>query len=492
MIGPEAREAADWLDGQDSNRAAVAFEWLMTHLANSEDQTAHELRDTLGTHREATISAMNADLPLCKAVEYVAHGHAVSAAGGVPLDTFTLTHLSASMSGLLLVGLDEAKMPEVVLVRLDAYHRAMLEKFLTLSAVQVDPLLNFLLDVKDFLAGLALGDARLFVIELPIGNSLPVALLRHALDPTLPSTKIEAALSRNDSQRIGVTRKQLLAEKIQAMALRPNDIVLYLDEWNTGANFYNLTSILRKCLPAGAFFLPAAFLHTDAPKDGRFSTYREAHDMLLSVWGRPGSDFRRIISPLETTHPLPGYFFWGENDRLAGLRKMQVHGSLFSSIDDAIERLRNDPDALEATLHIHAAELAPQIGLRGTLHETVNTFRAMFAESYADYLICRETLRACADDLAAGCKHPDLQSHMETVMARYSDILENRAAKAVAVFAAVYMKRMRGSDAADRYYFRHHAPVIEPLCGRMALSHQVAMRFLVERMAAVVLKRGLR
>jgi hypothetical protein len=229
MIGPEAREAADWLDGQDWNRAAAAFEWLMTHLGTSETEVACELRTTLGTNREATIRAMKADLPLCKAVEYVAHGQAISGARGVPLDTFTLTHLSASMSGLLLVGLDEAKLPETVLERLEAYHRVMLESFLTMSAAQVDPLLNFLLDVKDFLTGLALGNARLFLIELPIGNSLPVALLQHALDPTLPSTRIAVALSRNDSQRSGITRKQLLLEQLQAVALRPNDVVLYLD-----------------------------------------------------------------------------------------------------------------------------------------------------------------------------------------------------------------------------------------------------------------------
>jgi len=231
------------------------------------------------------IATLKVDLPLGKAIEYVAGEKAEQDKKGRPFDEFTLSHLLASMSGLLLIGFDEAKSSDSLLLALEAFHSATRIRFLTLSESQVNGLCRFLCEIETFLGTLTLGTARLFLIDLPVGNSLPMELLRTALAQTRPVTVLRSALSRNDSKRAGITRRELLTELISAENLRPNDVVVFLDEWNTGSNFHNLSSLLQRTIPAGSFFLPAAMLSgkacTKAPLEPRYATFCKSHDSML-------------------------------------------------------------------------------------------------------------------------------------------------------------------------------------------------------------------
>ena len=186
--------------------------------------------------------------------------------------------------------------------------------------------------------------------------------------------------------------------------------------------------------------------------------------------------------PLETSFPLSGYFLWAENERLAGFRKMQVHGSIFSSLDAIIDELRANDDASTATMHIALAEMAHDLEWPKALPKTIETFRVFFDMSYQDYLKCRDGLRACANDLATGRELPDISSHFEVLFQRYSALVDHRLAKIVMSLAAAYWKRLAGSDPIDRYYFREHAPVVEQLSGSKNLTHQVALEFLNARL----------
>src|SRR5262249_1782586 len=89
----------------------------------------------------------------------------------------------------------------------------------------------------DFVTSLRLGDGRVFVLELPVGNSLPAKLLvgaltRRGAEPTV----VRASLSRSDAAKHGKTRKEMLLEGLAERGLKANDLVIYMDEWFTGSN----------------------------------------------------------------------------------------------------------------------------------------------------------------------------------------------------------------------------------------------------------------
>lgn len=482
-----SQRVAGWLGSADAQRAADNRARLAELVSACSFSGAVELVQDIKTRPEWHVAVFKQDLALGKAVERAAGLAAYCAGRGHPLDEFTRSHEIANLAYLLMQGYGEAGAPPEVLTAVERLHRAGIERYLTLCAGQVDALCRYLAEITAFVEKLALGNSRVVLVELPVGNSLPSELLMKSLRRFASVETLRVALSRNDSARAGITRKELLAEKLAAVRLRKNDIVLYLDEWNTGANFHNLCELLRKLVPPGAFFLPAAILTGAAASQPRYATYCQRHDKLLLEWGRRGEEFRRVLPPLETRFELEGYFFWAEHDRMAGYRKMQVHGSLFSSFDHAIERLRTDAAVLEMTAAIQVAEIAQQRNLPTSAQGCLATLQTMFLEAYEDYRACRDELRRAADAIALH-EFPDGRTQLQQVVAEYARILEGRPAKLALVLATAYQKRLGGSDPIDQYYFKEHPPIVDRLTGRGDLTHAVVLEFLDNRLRALRLR----
>jgi hypothetical protein len=166
-----------------------------------------------------------------------------------------------------------------------------------------------LLKLIGFFQRLNLGNARVFIVDIPIGNSLMARLLDHLLSATRNVQILRASLSRNDRRGQGITRAELLSEQIQILGVSANDVILYVDEWNTGANFKNICKILKRLVPEKSFLFPAATLSLGARDDSRFDSFCLRHDELLKPWGVNGSDFRAVLEPLKSPCQTEGYFF---------------------------------------------------------------------------------------------------------------------------------------------------------------------------------------
>src|SRR5205807_1025425 len=127
--------------------------------------------------------------------------------------------------------------------------------------------------VRDFVGTLRLSNTRLVLVDMPVGNTLAVCLLEQLLRPFCRVEIMRVALQRNTSRAQGPTRQQLLEEKVKDLALAANEIVLYFDEWSTGANFHAMCEIQRKCIMREAFFLPVAVLTQNSMSFERYTSF---------------------------------------------------------------------------------------------------------------------------------------------------------------------------------------------------------------------------
>ena len=228
---------------------------------------------------------------------------------------------------------------------------------------QAEKLKEVVRGIVDYLQLLHLGDARIVLIELPVGNSIPVKLSASRIRAQLGKEPIviRASFPRNDKPKAGVTRKELLVKKLTEFEFRPNDLVVFIDEWVTGSNFHAILEVIDKTLSKmkGIYLLPVGLMtntSTDHPRYG--SGFSGLHDMVLGKLGLPNGSFRHVFPPIQSRFPKTDYFFWGEHDRTAGYRKMQIYGSIFSTLDKAIESLRTDEDALFLAKFYHLQGLA--------------------------------------------------------------------------------------------------------------------------------------
>jgi hypothetical protein len=105
------------------------------------------------------------------------------------------------------------------------------------------------------------------------------------------------------------------------------------------------------------------------------------------------------FGPLRSRYPSDSYFFWSEQDWLAGYRKMQFLGSVFSVLDRTVEKLRQHPQELDRAKialiehFVTSDRKDSEIGslLVGFLGKD-GDFAPKFVESYQDYLVCRPAI----------------------------------------------------------------------------------------------------
>ena len=104
-------------------------------------------------------------------------------------------------------------------------------------------------------------------MECPVGNTLASKLLLALLTDYGYSVQlVRVTPSRNDRRTLGLTRAELLSRRLDQFGLRSHDLVVYVDEWNTGTNFNRIAGYISQYVGRmpGVFLLPVALLSPNA------------------------------------------------------------------------------------------------------------------------------------------------------------------------------------------------------------------------------------
>jgi len=337
------------------------------------------------------------------------------------------------------------------------------------------------------------GPKRLLLLELPLGNSLPTKLLGYFLGKHgFVNDVVRVSLSRAESVTEGgrgVKRKDLLERKLKE-AIKPGDLIIYLDEWLSGSNFDAISEHVSKIVKrvTGASFLPIGMLTEESREHGCCTSHEKAHDKILKRFGFGPENcqrFRVAFPPLKGACPRPGYFFWGESESISGYRKRQLVGPAFDTIDYRVEMLMENTGLLPgATLSflMHLAKRA-RAGHSDAydLFEQPATFLKYLGHCYEDYKSIREQLRGIEHPSNAGdCEDPP-QALFEIAM-RMLGIVKSRPAIVLVGLALALPEENLYERVGNKYPFNEHAPVIVPLEPPLTWFHD---RFM-ERIIAVM------
>lgn len=467
----------------DASRAQDASNWCRDFLASLPFDEASRLEAVIRENSATYLRVFERETSLCKnAIQLSVENSFAAAAYPAADDSSTLGN-AASLLSQLLIACERQEVSSGLLEVIETAYENLQRTFLGTVIDQVDELCSFLIEVSRTLGKLPIGDSKIFLLDLPVGNTIPVLLLRDLLEPSYNVEIIRISLSRNETKKAGVTRRDLLRERIAGANIRDNDIVIYLDEWETGSNFRAISEHLRKDLPPKAFFLPLALLSAEAVKHERYGSHCDNHDkMVRATWNGTFQRHRILMPRMRTCVPIQTYFFWADADRLAGLRKMQLHGSFFSTFDQTIEALNSSVEKLAFAIMFTIAEAAESGEPPCDYRTSVHTLQAMFMDGYKDYVACRDALRECADSLDRGGEIDDFSNEIRVVSEFQTKVLKDRPAEMAFMMAHSYLKYLGSTDPADRYFFTAHAPILVELTGRMALPHQVTMQFLRRRL----------
>lgn len=339
---------------------------------------------------------------------------------------------------------------------------------------QIHPLVTLLQSILYVIDPLELGPARLLILELPLGNSIPCRLLLELLQARHRKVEmIRVALSRNDSRKVGVTRETLLAQQLQGAALGANDLVVYLDEWNTGVNFSNLASRLARITErSGAFLLPAAALAPGASERERYASFCQQHDQMACRIGASGEKLRVHFPSLNAnTISCEQPFFWSEHDRLAGYRKMQHLGSVLGSIFAIVDDLKNDLDAFEQVRLLLLRDVArtqnPDDDTFAACIGEQRLFREFFEKALPDFENWKREAETIDLTSNAGAVD-DVESALMDVSDAIFASTTGRKARVCVTLALLWI-RAAESDPRNQYYFRGHVPVISELPQELSL-----------------------
>jgi hypothetical protein len=357
-----------------------------------------------------------------------------------------------------------------------------LDSFLKGVANQAERLANATSEMVGMISGIRPPGSGVVLLELPIGNSVPVRLLEHRLgNAGYDSQTIRVSLSRNDSAGQGITRSSLLLEAFAEFRFLEGDVVLYCDEWYSGANFKNLCKLVAKTAkraPCRVVFLPVAFVSANAHKDRRFADFLRKHEGFVRQAGLAGEDSFFIFPPIESRFLGDGRLFWAERDRLAGYRKMQYQGTMFAGLDTTIEYLMQDPEALKTAQRLFCEHGAGGHEVTDDLVNDADVFRRAFAASYRDYLKCRESLKAVEHPTNSG-EGSDPAQDFKELDREYKRILGNRPAWLCAHVAAIWNWENRRCDSESQYPFSGQVPVVRKLVGGYALLHEMLIHKLL-------------
>ena len=219
--------------------------------------------------------------------------------------------------------------------------------------------------------------SKICILELPLGNSIPSILLQKILTTKgLDTELITISINRNDTKQKGITRKELIKDKLKEVDL-DNTILIYLDEWITGSNFNNIITILSKM--TGLKFLPCPFLTSESTLKDKYSQYKSRHSKICTTMGYDSDELSIELPDLNFSIVSEQKFIWTESDRLAGYRKLEFLGSIVSTFFAVGELLLEDSKSLNEALKNAIAEytsLPPETEIPSEMKEKImNSFQ---------------------------------------------------------------------------------------------------------------------
>ena len=375
---------------------------------------------------------------------------------------------------------EEGMFEKNVLYEIRSLLKLFLKKYSELAKEQIK-LLNTLIN-KIVEAVIRFKGVNIYLLECPVGNSIPTKLLYNKLKKSnIESAVIKVALSRNDTVSKGITRKQLIENKILSLNFNSSSLVIYIDEWITGSNFnslsVHLSNILKK---TNSWFFPAAYMITDSKNKSRYSSFIQKHDEYLSKLNLSGIDYR-IELPLFIPENNKYPFFFSEHDRLAGYRKMQILGSIFSTFDYAIEELKkSNDDIIRSFKQLYIENGIKEEFEKYSPDEIVKNEKIildLFNESYQDYQLLKVSLLSI-EHASNGGEFSDLYEDSREVTHLFAEQIERRPAKRCILLATVFLDINHSINPSDRYFFPNHVPVISLLSDNMILLHNYFMEIL--------------
>lgn len=332
---------------------------------------------------------------------------------------------------------------------------------------QIDALCLALKYIESCLVGLNLGKSKIVLLELPLGNSIPLQILRILLDKNnIIHDTISIYLSRNDKTKDGMTRINLIEEKLKEYDFKDYDLLIYIDEWYSGSNFYNICRFLKKTIPGKVNFYPIALMGTTSDKSNGFIRFKTHHDELVKIMGIPEDKRRFIVPQIETHFKLENedQFFWSEYDRLAGYRKMQLLGSMVSSIKLAAEILKSNDYFLEMTKRITILNASDHINISENTWNDKSEIKKIFSSSFEDFTSILPQIEKIENDSNIG-KISDIDDDIEDIVNSILSIVNGRKAKFCVVLSINFLAFYGGINPANRYYFKTHVPVTQKLVG---------------------------
>jgi len=460
-------------------REERCYEWLLSYIRSLESDVSREFLDDLRKNRSQHLQILKQYPAAAKILEDL--DLQIKLRGGFKSELEDIVAVHHRQATFFALGQEyhAAGASRLTLQLLDKLHGVALQEYLALAATQADALCSFLLQLREVVVSGK--PRRVILLEVPIGNSLIVHLLSKLLDPP-PAALISVSLSRNDKQKDGITRGELLKERIAAFKWCEGDVLLYVDEWNSGANFNSLCSKVRKHLPSGVNLFSAAVLTQDSAHAERYNSFCSDHDSWLAGWNVVGAEWRRVLPSLPTSFHQGRFFFWAENDRMAGYRKMQLHGVIFCSIDETIELLHKDDVALRRAMTQVALETDLELPSE---QEDFNGLRANFNECYADYQDCVGQLKSCGNIFEKGPEFYDFDDALQPILSCYHAVAGNRKAWLAINTAVTYLHQFASLNPPGRFYFSHHAPTLVRLSGHDAIIHTTALEFLGSRIQSL-------
>jgi hypothetical protein len=261
----------------------------------------------------------------------------------------TLMHIASLTNNIYLALCENANTGELTLFKYafkDLLNRLIIS-IINKSNHQLLPLRDFLNKISNIC--IEHSKNNVCILELPVGNSIPSFLLQHIFESKGISNQIVTiSINRNDSQRKGITRKELIKNKINELDLE-STTVIFVDEWISGANFYNLTRILSKI--DGLTFIPCAFTTPNSLLENSYEKYRAHYNSLCDKLGFLSNDLFIVLPQLNANSNSNHKFIWAENPRLAGYRKLDFFGSISSTLISKGKLLSENPDILLETLN---------------------------------------------------------------------------------------------------------------------------------------------
>lgn len=298
----------------------------------------------------------------------------------------------------------------------------------------------------------------MYILELPVGNSIPSTLLQNLLKiKGVNSTIITVSLNRNDSKKTGYTRKELIENKLKELDLK-KVLLIYIDEWISGSNFYNITKILSKITDLK--FVPGAFLLKESFEKDDYPKYKLNHEKICSKMGFDADSLRIQLSNLNSIIASDQKFIWAESDRLAGYRKFEFLGSIISTLFAIGEFLSENQLALNETMRkaiCKYTELDSEKEISDEIEQIIKDSFDYFNSVF--YLDLQEEVKNVKIEINDVF---DLVIETEKAISLLESVKGYNNAKMAINITSYYMKENVLSPS-SRYFYKGFAPICLPL-----------------------------